>query len=347
MGRTDIIKYAVDALQAGEVIAFPTDTVYGLGANAYNDYAIDKIYRIKRRSRDKPLILFIKNKAELPQYVAELTEATLSLVEKYWPGPLTLIFKAKPSTPCQTVTHTIGIRIPDHQLVLTLLERLDFPLATTSANIEGEPPLGEPEQIRSQLGIRVVLGDEKITMGVPSTILDVTTVPPTLLRTGKLKPGILWQNLKHLKICDKLHLLFVCTGNRTRSVIAEWLARTIFPDLVEVRSAGILPGGAPPDPKAVMVMREKGIDISSHRSSPVDVDLLQWADFIFVMEYRHVEFITHLYPDALPYVFYLDTLSKEVGEIPDPIGSPIENYQLVRDIIEMRLIELSQYLLFK
>jgi len=148
------MKHAVDALQRGEVIAFPTDTVYGLGADAYNDEAIDKIYRIKRRSRDKPLILFIKNKAELPQYVTELTEATLSLMEKYWPGPLTLIFKAKTSTPCQSANHTVGIRIPDHQLVLTLLERLDFPLATTSANIEGEPPLSEPEQIRSQLGIR-------------------------------------------------------------------------------------------------------------------------------------------------------------------------------------------------
>ena len=109
MGRTDIIKHAVDALQRGDVIAFPTDTVYGLGADAYNDDAIDKIYRIKRRRRDKPLILFIKNKAELPQYVTELTEATLSLVEKYWPGPLTLIFKAKPSTPCQTANHTIGV----------------------------------------------------------------------------------------------------------------------------------------------------------------------------------------------------------------------------------------------
>ncbi len=131
-------------LEEDKIIAFPTDTVYGLGVNAKSSKAVQKLYEVKKRNQNKALILMLDNLDKVRTYIADEKLADTPILKKYWPGPLSCIFEAKPGI---SVFHsslaikTVGIRIPDHALLLDLLAFLPFPIASTSANISEEKPL--------------------------------------------------------------------------------------------------------------------------------------------------------------------------------------------------------------
>ncbi|MDD5529144.1 MAG: L-threonylcarbamoyladenylate synthase [bacterium] len=176
----DLIENAINTLNNGGIIGFPTDTVYGIGCDAHNLIAIDKIYKIKHRNKEKPLILFIKDTAELDKYVY-VPEIGLKLINAFWPGALTIIFKAKPGSPVTSSNNTLGIRIPASEPIFSILSKYPNPLATTSANIESSPPPNS----HLDLNIKVDFIIPGTSGNISSTIIDIS-FSPVILREGKI-----------------------------------------------------------------------------------------------------------------------------------------------------------------
>jgi len=175
-------------LKGGGVIAFPTDTFYGLGANPYNTKAVDKIYAIKGRHPNKPLLLLIDSIKKLDDLTEEISEAGTQLIESFWPGPLTMLFKPKSTIPKNITTDLIGIRQPGNPITRRILAKLNFPLTAPSANISGEDPATSAEQVRNRLGSKVdLILDAGICIGgEPSTLVDTTQTPVRLIRAGAI-----------------------------------------------------------------------------------------------------------------------------------------------------------------
>lgn len=180
---------AVDLLNKGEVVAFPTETVYGLGAVATNDQAVKKIFEAKGRPSDNPLIVHIGTTEEVPYYIEETPENAKKCMEAFWPGPLTIIMKAKEGILAPSVTaglSTVGIRMPNHEVALKLLRALKQPVAAPSANRSGKPSPTKAIHVEEDLKGRIpmILDGGTTGIGLESTVLDVTVNPPVILRPG-------------------------------------------------------------------------------------------------------------------------------------------------------------------
>ncbi len=175
-------------LDSGGVIAFPTDTFYGLGADPFNPEAISKIFQIKLRPADKPLLVLIHSPDQVERLTDQITPLVKYLMNLFWPGPLTLLFKAASSLPRELTAGTVkvGIRLPAHLFTLQLLEGLDYPLTAPSANISGQQAPKAIWEFANTLGedLDLIVDGGPAPGGKPSTILDATTNPPTLVREG-------------------------------------------------------------------------------------------------------------------------------------------------------------------
>lgn len=194
-----IYSQAVDLLNKGEIVAFPTETVYGLGAIATNEEAVKKIFEAKGRPSDNPLIVHIGTIEELKNYVDEIPDITYPLIEKFWPGPLTLIMKTKKDYFAPNVTaglSTVGIRMPNHPVALNLLKKLGKPVAAPSANRSGRPSPTKAIHVLEDLQglIPFIIDGGETGVGIESTVLDITTTPPVILRPG----GITFEMLKEV-----------------------------------------------------------------------------------------------------------------------------------------------------
>lgn len=183
------IARAAEELRKGNLVVFPTETVYGIGALAGNSKAVKKIFQAKGRPQKNPLIVHISSPRELSKLVAEIPEIAKKLMKKYWPGPLTLCFK-KSSSLSHFVTaglSTVCIRCPDHPIARALLKKVAEPLAAPSANLSGRPSATTGEDakhhFKNRKGIFFLEGGAS-SLGLESTILDVSTKKPTLLRPG-------------------------------------------------------------------------------------------------------------------------------------------------------------------
>ena len=179
---------AAEILRAGGLVAFPTETVYGLGANALNEEAAKKIYAAKGRPSDNPLIAHISKPEELAPLVKEVPEAGKKLMEAYWPGPLTMIFPKSDIVPYGTTggLDTVAIRMPDHPVALELIRRSGVPIAAPSANTSGRPSPTKAEHVMEDLHgkIPMILDGGAVMVGVESTIIDFTDTVPVILRPG-------------------------------------------------------------------------------------------------------------------------------------------------------------------
>ena len=184
----NIIKKTQKVLKGGGVIAFPTDTFYGLGADPYNKNAVNKIYEIKNRDRNKPLLLLIDSVVKLDKLVEEPSEASTKLIDTFWPGPLTMLFKPKSSIPEYITDDLIGIRLPGNSITRKLLSALNHPLTAPSANFSGEDPTTSAEHVKDCLGNKVdlILDAGICKGGEPSTLVDTTKNPVQLIRAGAI-----------------------------------------------------------------------------------------------------------------------------------------------------------------
>jgi L-threonylcarbamoyladenylate synthase len=187
------IENIQSVLNSGGVIAFPTDTFYGLGADPFNRDAIAKIFRIKQRPADKPLLVLIHSLDQLNSLTDKTTPLQKLLMNQFWPGPLTLIFKAAPdiSKALTGGTGNLGVRLPAHLFTLQLLQALTCPLTAPSANLSGTGEFRTAEEVASALGdeLDLIVDGGPTPGGKPSTVLDTTTSPPIILREGVLSRG--------------------------------------------------------------------------------------------------------------------------------------------------------------
>jgi L-threonylcarbamoyladenylate synthase len=177
----DIIKEAAGVIKNGGIVAFPTETVYGLAASYSDRGAKERIYRIKKRPKDKPLTVQLFDASRISEYVYEVPRLAELLIKKFWPGPLTLIFKSKEDD-------KIGIRIPDNPVALGLIRASGGPIVAPSANISGNPPATTAEQVTSELGglVDMILDSGPTDLGEESTVLDVSSFPFKVLREGAI-----------------------------------------------------------------------------------------------------------------------------------------------------------------
>ena len=184
------IEEAAQILKAGGLVAFPTETVYGLGGNGLDKKAARKIYAAKGRPSDNPLILHVSKIEEVYPLVESVPEKAKLLMESFWPGPLTLILKKSKIVPLESTggLETVAIRCPDNALTLELIERAGLPVAGPSANLSGSPSPTEASHVYHDLAGRIegILDDGAVGIGVESTILDMSTDRPTLLRPGAI-----------------------------------------------------------------------------------------------------------------------------------------------------------------
>lgn len=185
---TDGVAAGARILAAGGLVAFPTETVYGLGADARNPDAVARIFTAKGRPTDHPLICHIASVDDLAPLVAEVTPAARALADAFWPGPLTLVMPRSAAVP-DAVTggrDTVAIRVPDHPVALALLRAFGGPVAAPSANRFGRPSPTRADDVRDELGdaVDLVLDGGPCAIGVESTVLDLASDPPQVLRPG-------------------------------------------------------------------------------------------------------------------------------------------------------------------
>ena len=184
------IKEASEVIKKGGTVAFPTETVYGLGADALNPEAILKVFKAKGRPSDNPLIVHIATFSGLELIAKRPAKFALVLIKEFWPGPLTIILKKKKIVP-DIVTgglDTVAVRMPDNRIALSLIKKAGVPLVAPSANLSGKPSPTRAKDVAADLSgkIDVIIDGGKTRIGIESTVIDMTTSPPTLLRPGGL-----------------------------------------------------------------------------------------------------------------------------------------------------------------
>lgn len=191
----EIIHEAGEILRKGGLVAFPTETVYGLGADALNEKAAEKIYAAKGRPSDNPLIIHITNMGALKKIVGDIPEAAYAVAEKYWPGPLTMIFDKRDIVPYGTTggLDTVAVRMPDHEIARAVIDAGGGYIAAPSANTSGRPSPTKAEHVMEDMDgkIDMIVDSGMVDIGVESTILDLTVSPPMILRPGAVTKEML------------------------------------------------------------------------------------------------------------------------------------------------------------
>lgn len=182
------IDRAVEILKSGGIVAFPTDTVYGLGVDAFNSEAVERIYEVKRRPRHLPLPLLLADTEQIAAVVDSVSEIAQFFMRHFWPGGLTLVLYKALSLPDGVTAGSdkVAIRIPGHIVPLTIIRKLGRPVIGTSANISDKPSVVTAQEVKQDLGkqIDLVIDAGKCPGGLESTVVDVTGETPVILRQG-------------------------------------------------------------------------------------------------------------------------------------------------------------------
>ncbi|MFZ7104905.1 MAG: L-threonylcarbamoyladenylate synthase [Peptococcaceae bacterium] len=210
-GQSDkyLLQEAADLLKAGEIIGFPTETVYGLGANALDSKAVEKIFIAKGRPADNPLIVHVHSVKQVPELVREISPIAVKVMDKFWPGPLTIVLPKAPIIP-EIITgglDTVAIRIPAHPVALRLIETAGIPIAAPSANISGKPSPTTAQHVWQDLNGKIagIIDGGKAGVGVESTVLDLSTDTPTILRPGGITREELQKEIGQVAIDTALY----------------------------------------------------------------------------------------------------------------------------------------------
>ncbi|TRZ96533.1 threonylcarbamoyl-AMP synthase [bacterium] len=337
----DHIKKAAEVLVEGGLVIIPTETVYGIAANMLNEDTIARLAVIKNRPKDKPFSLHIDSLEGIEDFTREIPCLAYKLMHKFWPGPLTLILKAEGHG-------SIGIRMPDNEIALKIISLAGVPIVCPSANISGKPaPVNFQEAIRDLDGlVELAIDSGETRFQKESSVVDLTFEPVRILREGVIKKEQI------LELVAQKTVLFVCTGNTCRSVIAQALLKKRLKekkrDDIEVASAGImLLDGAGASQEAIEALKKEGIDVFGHRAYKLTKEMLQEADLILAMERVHEKRILDLYPEARKRLFLLKEFVKiDNGQldIQDPLGGSAAFYGQTLAIIKQAVEKISDIL---
>lgn len=349
----DAVHRAVQALAEGNLVVFPTETVYGVAASARHGDAVGRLLNAKSRSEGHPLTLAIKSADDALDYVPDMNDVSTRLARRCWPGPVTLVMDANhedsliqqlPDNVRAAVAPVgkVGLRVPAHPVILDVLRLMPGPLVLSSANRSGQQAPTSAEDAQTAMGddVQLILNDGNCQFGQPSSVVEIEGDKLNLLRPGVVSES----NLGRLA---SVLVLLVCTGNTCRSPMAEVLCRSLIakklkcePDELEdkgvlVMSAGVAatPGGRP-SPEAVEVMNDLGLALTGHVAQPLSERLANYADTIFTMTNSHRNAILQQWPHLAQDVHVLRV---DRGDVSDPIGGSLEVYRTCAKQIEGEL----------
>ncbi len=349
------IKEAASLVDDGGLVAFPTETVYGIACQAKTD-SLARLNDIKGRDRTKYYTLHIGQKNNVKKYVPTIGLRAEKLIRNAWPGPLTIVFeldhtdidKQKKNLERKFfkslyTNNSIGIRCPDNPIATMLLQATNNPVIAPSANIAGQPPAVDAEQVLAQLSgqIELLLDAGPCKHKKSSTVVKIGKIGLEILR-----PGVYSQ--AQLDEMSAVKFLFVCTGNTCRSPMAEGIFRKYLAKKLQckvdqleqagykISSGGVMDtSGFPASAEAIVACAAKGIDLTAHRNKGLSKELIEESDFVFAMERIHQEKIIALSHEAANKCFLL---AGDKG-IADPIGHPQEFFNSCADMIETAVKE--------
>lgn len=321
----DAIARAGEVLRRGGLVAFPTETVYGIAVAATLPEAVERLYALKGRPRGKPMTLMVADVDDVRRRCPDLPRAAEQLMARHWPGPLTLVLKD------ETGRRT-GFRLPNHPIALGLVRAAAVPLYVPSANRSDAAPAVTAQQVLAAFpeGLDLVLDGGSSEGGVPSSVVQVDERGITVLRAGALPEALLLDP-------SRISILFVCTGNTDRSPLAAAALRRRLSERLacaedelpahgfEVGSAGVdARDGEPASDRARAVAAEwpgGALDLAAHRSRRLTEELLSGATHVFCMERLHRDEILAFFPGRGADVRLLDPEDRDVE---DPAGlSPL------------------------
>jgi len=327
------INHAVEVLRLGGLVVLPTETVYGVGINSKSKLSYDRLQKIKNRFQNKPFSLAVSDKEQINELALDIPLFVYKLTERFWPGPLTIVLKAKSGG-------TIGFRMPDNKVTLMIIDMLGSPIYLTSANISGNvSPRNVQDALKDLDGqVELAVDTGSAELGVDSTVIEAADNKYKILRQGAVNDA----DIK--RIVESKNILFVCTGNSCRSVMAEGLLRKFLSKRanIQISSAGVIASfGIGPTQETVKMLALEGIDMKGHVGRKVTSEILKSADLILVMEKFHEERIKAMEPSARNRVFLLKEFAKIKDgslEIKDPIGrgesTYFEVFSTIKDAVE-------------
>jgi len=322
---------AANIIKKGGLVIIPTDTVYGIAVNMLDEKAVSRLSELKGRPKDKPFSLLIADKSKIEDFAMKIPVAAYKLMDKFWPGPLTLVLQSSKSG-------TIGIRMPDEKIALSVITHAQVPVACPSANISGSPaPKTFQDAIKDLEGkVDFAIDSGPTRLQVESSVVDLSKGELKISRESALTK----EEIE--KVVNTKQILFICTGNSCRSVMAEAMLKKILKEKnkrnIEVSSAGIMMlAGIEVSSGTKEVLGKEGIDVSGHYSRRLTKDMAHKSDLILVMERMHEEAVLKIAPDVKNRLFLLKEFAKIDDSdlnIPDPIGRSPEFYEKVGAVIK-------------